>query len=261
MADSKKEDALQTLPAGILMERPDTAQKGDDRGRETMERDDIQMPRLALAQALSPQIEEGNAKLIANLKIGELFNDLEGTIYGKGPLYFAIIRRDKPRGIQFAPIEEGGGVIDMNVPLDDPRMQFTMEGGKKVKPVATKFYDFIIVLLGGTNVKPMTVVALSFKGGGLKVAKQLNGLVTMRDAALFKGVYKVEAKIKQVPKPHYIYVIENAGWAGPELEPLLEVAWKTFADKKIAIQREPGDDDFVPSELENQAQPEGAPRM
>lgn len=237
---------------GIVVDRPETAKKGDMTGRETIGRDDIQMPRLALSQALSPQLTEGNEKLIPGLKVGELFNDLTGEIYGKGPLYFAIIRRDRARGVQFAPIEEGGGVIDPDVPLDDPRMQFTTVDGKRVKPVATKFYDFIIVLLGGNNVKPMTPIALSFKGGGLKVAKQLAGLIQMRDAALFKGIYEVHVEIKQQPKPHYVYVVKNAGWAGPQIEGQLEEMFNVFKDKPLDISREPGADDDIPFDVPGQ---------
>jgi hypothetical protein len=112
------------------LQRPSFIPKSSE-GTENITKDDIQMPRMALAQPMSPQLVEGDPKFIEDLKTGQLFNDLTSENFGKGPILFSVIRADRPRGVEFNPLDEGGGIKDFNVPLDDERMQF--HGAEKPK--------------------------------------------------------------------------------------------------------------------------------
>lgn len=180
-------------------------------GTEHITQDDVQIPRLVIAQQMSPEIEDGNAKFIPDLRAGQMFNSLTKRIYGKEPLDFAVVRATKPRWVEFAPREEGGGVVDPNVPEGDPRTEFwTDEDGKRRSPRATKFYDFILVL-DPYNVQEL--VALSLKSTGLTVARQLNGFIQMRQAAVYAGLYRLEPKQKRNPKgTFYQFDIRPNGW-------------------------------------------------
>jgi hypothetical protein len=158
--------------------------KGDEIKFET---DDVRPPRLGLAQSNSPQVKRGNPKTIDGLREGDLFNDLTQQVYGEGPLEIVVIRYLGHRAMQFRDMKEGGGVIDFNVPLDDPRCQFT-DGppdpvtGKptRVKPIATHFYDYLVWLPETSE-----IVALSMKGTSLKAAKESND--TMAEAQAKPG--------------------------------------------------------------------------
>lgn len=206
MADEK----LLKASEAISTNRPEfipTAQEGLDH----LEQDDVQIPRLVIAQAMSPELLEDNAKYIDGLKPGLIFNSLTQRIYGKGPLDFAVVRGSKPRWVQFAPREEGGGVIDPDVPAGDPRTEFTTDAdGKRRNPVATKFYDFIIVL---DPEGAQEIVALSLKSTGLTVAKALNGLMKLRNAPIYSGIYSATAKSKKNPKgTFYQFDLRPNGW-------------------------------------------------
>ena len=83
-----KNSALVKKEAANLMNRPTFIEAQDTRGAEHIGKDDIQMPRLGLAQAQSPQMLDGDPKFIDNLRVGELFNNVTDTNYGKGPLFF-----------------------------------------------------------------------------------------------------------------------------------------------------------------------------
>lgn len=204
---AKATSEIAPFKIGDLAAAPDYIKDGDRRGLEGIGKDDILMPRLALAQALSPQVTEGDPNRIEGLKAGDLFNSLKGTIYGgREPVFVQIIRKDRPRAMEFRPIKDGGGVLDPNVPLGDPRLDWGEPGEK---PVATLFRDYLAILLPQRE-----IIALSFKSSGIKVAKALNGLIAMRGSRpIFAGVYAIWTGTELKPKPHQVFLVDNAGWA------------------------------------------------
>lgn len=226
-------------------------------GTEGMTREDMIMPRLALAQKMSHEVDPENAKFIDGLEIGELFNSVTKQIYGEGPLEFVVLKRDVPRYVEFNPLDQGGGIKDMNVPANDPRTQFTRGAdGKSVKPIATKFYDFIVMLLPS-----MEVIGLSFKSTGLKAARLLN--TTLASPLLTKDgpkkvpVYARKFMIKSASAENKhgkfkVYVAETSnimsdtsatnangdpipGLVNQELFGFVKVYFDSFKDKAITI--------------------------
>jgi hypothetical protein len=196
-----------STPVGALAPAPDYFKKDDRRGLEHTAQSDVNIPRLALAQALSPQVTDGDPNRIPDLKVGDLFNSVTGQIYGK-EVFVQVLRKMPLRAMEFNPIEDGGGVKDPNVPLDDERLRWGKSGVKKDdKPKATLFRDFIAVVLPQRE-----IIALSFKSSGLTVAKTLWGLVVMRNRPVFAGRYRISTGVELQPKPHQVYKIENADW-------------------------------------------------
>jgi len=190
-------DELQKTASGALM-RPSFIPQGDTRGTEDITRDEMNIPRLAIAQQTSPEVLPEGERSIPGLAFLSMFNTVTKEIYGRGPIEFAVLRRDPPRWVQFAPIAEGGGLIDPNVPVGDPRTLFrTGPDGKRLAPVATQFWDYFILLLSVSGKKMADLngnlmdhlVGLSLKSTQIKVAKQLNTLIKMRSAPLFAGKY------------------------------------------------------------------------
>jgi len=228
-----KQSLVKSTPTDLDI--PAYIKQGDVRGTEHITREDVQMPRLALAQAQSPQLLEDHPKYIDGLKLGQLFNNLTGQIYGKGPLEFCIVRADPPRGVEFNPLEQGGGVKDLSVPLDDPRMQFGPNGEK---PVATKFYDYVVMLLPSRE-----LVSLSFKSTGLKVARRLNGLIKLRNIPLFAAKYSLTTTMEKNKAGTFAqYVIGNAGVVDEATYHVAEQAYDTFKHRAIAFDRDASDE-------------------
>jgi len=266
---AKEKEALATVDpfAGMVTtERPADGKAGGPPSH--IGRDDVAMPRLALAQKTSPQLESTDAKFIEGLKYTEMFHSADYRNFGNGPVLFTILRADPPHYIEFRPMDQGGGIVERNVPANDPRTQFRNEGGKSVRPIADKFYDFIVLVLNGFDPNdPMTnVMALSFKSTGIAAAKALNNLITFRgNRELFRGVYKLtSAASKNSKGPFAIYKVANAGWLS-EGTPVFEAAkemWSALKDQVIEIDREHptvGDPDgFDPEEIERAA---GAPQQ
>ncbi len=259
---TKTEEALSAIPKGLegmmTLDRPAGKDEGT-LGNEGIGRDDISMPRLDLAQKMSPQIDNTNAaKYIEGLQFTDIFHSQTRKNLGKGPLHFVILRRDDPRWIEWIPRNEGGGIRDKDVRFGDPRTKFGPDGEK---PIATEYYDFIVLLLEGFDPKdPMeSIVALSLKSSAIKAAKHLNLLVTARGPKIIsKGVYELTTghdTDKKSGGVFAIYKFRNAGWLKPgsAIEKTAIELFEAWKDRTVEFEREPGGDDFVPADIERNA--------
>ena len=230
-------DELVKASNALATNRPDfipTTQEGLDH----LEQEDVQIPRLVIAQAMSPELQEDNSKYIADLKAGLIFNSLTQRIYGKGPIDFAVVRATKPRWVEFAPRDAGGGVVDPEVPAGDPRTEFwTYDQGKRRNPIATKFYDFIIVL---EPEEAREIVALSLKSTGLTVARSLNGLMKLRNAPIYAGIYNASSKVKKNPKgTFYQFDLRPNGWPkSAETMEFLKELYEALKTEPVKIHQE-----------------------
>tara|TARA_R110000824_G_scaffold46873_3_gene134247 strand:+ start:955 stop:1704 length:750 start_codon:yes stop_codon:yes gene_type:complete len=214
------------------LEAPSFVEVNDRRGTEHLTKDDMQMPRLALAQKMSNQLDPQHPSYLPDLRTGELFNDVTGNVYGSEPLRFAVIRSDPPRGIEFSPLEEGGGVKDMNVPLDDPRMLFGPDGEV---PVATRFYDYVVVLLDHEE----ELIAMSLARTGVKAAKSLNTLMKVRKGPAFAGVFTATPTTETNNKGTYgVWKFQNAGWVSKEQYQRFNDLYESLKEKNLVIDRE-----------------------
>jgi len=222
------------VPPGAMMERPSFIPSSQE-GTEHMEQEDVQIPRLSIAQQMSPELEDGHSKFIGDLKVGEIFNSLTQKIYGKGPLDFAIVRASKPRWVEFAPRDEGGGVVDPDVPAGDERTEFWVDDfGKRRPPKATKFYDFVLVLDPDGD---REIVAMSLKSTGIAVAKALNGLIKIRNAPIYAGIYRITSRTKKNAKgTFHQFNIQPAGWPKTEdTMKFLEELYRALRTKEVKI--------------------------
>jgi hypothetical protein len=248
----------------IDLARP-AGEDAEDRGTENIRPEDVLIPRIGIVQKTSKELEENHPRFIEGAKFLDLYNSVTRGLYGRGPVHFVVLRVDRPRGVQFRPLDEGGGILDPNVPLDDPRMAFgevDPATGKATKPLATKFYDFLVLVLTGLDLADpgANLAAFSFKSTGIKAAKQLNMLIMQRGPkALYKGVYEVSvAQDSNASGAFGVYKIKNAGWLKPDsavekLAAEMFQAWK-HVETKIDREDTPEDPDgFDPARYEAEA--------
>lgn len=239
MADETKTELvtdLATIAGTNSLTAPDYLKEHSGvEGLEHVTQDDIVVPRILIAQQMSPQVNPEKPAYMEELRIGQMFNGLTGQIYGKGPLYFSVVRADPPRWVEFIPRDQGGGVKDPNVLHGDPRTLFQPDGKP---PIATKFYDFIVIILQGSQV-PNEMVALSFKSTALKVARTLNGLMQGRMKPIWSGLYALNAVSTQNTKgTFYIPMVKNANWVPANIAmAVTKPAFDSLKNKVIDIDR------------------------
>ncbi len=181
------------------------------RGFEDTVSSDLMIPRLGLAQANSPQVTDGDPARIAGAVPGDLFNSVTGMLYGKS-VTVQVIRKMPLRAMEWRPIEEGGGVIDPDVPIGDPRLNWGTSGDKKKdRPQAMLYRDFLAVILPGRE-----LIALSFKSSGISAAKTLWGLATTSNRDCFAPQIKITTDTKLKPQPHKVYKVALVDWVSKE---------------------------------------------
>jgi len=186
---ARKAEITTTSPTSLASTRP-------PRGTEHITSEDVMMPRLGLAQAISPVVNKQDSEYIEGLDVGDFYNTVSSTIYGPGPLTMSVIVARPPRAVEFAALADGGGIIDAHVPLHDPRLQFGEDGSP---PQATKFYDYVLWLHDSDE-----LIAMSLARSAIKAAKSLNGLIRMRGGgAIFDGRYTVTSVQKSSSQGSY----------------------------------------------------------
>lgn len=237
------------MPQAVA-ERPDWLKTGDTRGAENVAMSDLRIPRLLIAQDLSPQMKSSKPEYIEGLKSYDMFNSLTGQIYGRGPLTFVPIRMDK-RAIEWYPRDskEGEGIKDRDVAWDDPRCQFG-PGGEP--PVATRYYDVIALLL--PTFEP---IVISLHNSQFKHGQTLLSLIKMRGAFPFwAGLYTVQ--VVEESKDKYLWggfkfgevktPDGKRGWTPADVAARAEETYAAFAGKKLADDEA---DRFDPADYEN----------
>lgn len=235
------EDKVVVVGATALA-RPSFIPADDRRGTENIKRTDLILPRLALAQGLSPELEEGGPKYVEGLKKGDAFNSLTSEVYGKDPIDVVIVRIEDDRFVEFNPLAEGGGVKDFKVPADDPRTQFGPNGEK---PVATRFSEFVALRLPGRE-----PIALSFKGSGLAAAKRLKSLVKwysdlMGGVPAFASVFTLTpTSVTNTKGTFSVFTVKmKPGAITEETYKFASDLYNSWKDQELAVEREPGADD------------------
>lgn len=267
-------DELARTTDGTLTttERPSWIPAGDTTGTDGITADELRLPRLSIAQGLSAQITPGDASYIDGLKLFDLFNDLTGEVYGKGPLTFVCVKR-VVRRIEFVPRAEGGGIVDMDVPPNDARMQWTQDdNGNRLPPRATRFVEFVVLLVkpGSTVPEPIVLSIKDTNKWNRQASERLTGFIKLPhpkfgNLPIYGKVYTIESGQGKndkgtfgVPVIKMLHVKDGNGKDVPALlqDPTLGKFAMDFAesmrDKDYTVDREGmGSTDFDPVALEN----------
>ncbi len=233
----------------LTNERPSFIAEGDRTGTEDIGIDDVRMPRLVIAQGLSPEMTPGDPAHIPGLTMFDMFNSGTKQIYGKGPIYFVVVKRDTRR-IEFKPRIEGGGVVDLDVPKGDDRLKWH----GKIPPVATTFTEFVSLLLKADGVtEPIVISVKHTNKHNTNAAKDLNGFISergrMRGLPIYSTIYSAESVGVRndkgtfgVPSFKPVRTLPNTD-AGRKLYEEAASYALQLTGKNIIIDREPGDED------------------
>ena len=232
------------------IEKPSFIKEGDQRGTENIGANDIKPPALRIAQSNSPEAKRSEKdKYIQGLTEGMFFNSATKEIYGEGPLQLIVVNQLGHRNVEFDPVDKKV-VLDFAVPDGDPRTQFSTEvkDGKqvRVKPRATTFYDYLVLVVheGGND-----LATVSLKSTQLKKARELNTLLAGSKMPSFSFLFEV------TPVPEHG---KGNSWYGWKFSPKGYVSEAQYAEasklydkmlgKNIEIEQEGDDepDDKIP---------------
>ena len=163
---------------------PSYIKQGQNRGNENVSNEDLQLPRIDVLQALSPQINKKKDEYIDGAEVGMLFNTLTGELYPEGvsitPISFAkrhLVWVDRKKD------SEGGlrGVFDS---ADEAELfAQSQEDEDKLEIVPTA--EHLVLLDDGSE------VILSMAKSKMKVSRKFNSLVRLNGGDRFSRRYKI----------------------------------------------------------------------
>lgn len=263
LAKVSSDELASIFGAPVGLERPDFIPEGDKTGTEGITKEDLRLPRLGIAQGLSPQMIPGDTQYIEDLKLYQMFNDTSKEVYGSGPVFFIAVRRDV-RCIEFG--EDGKSIIDFDVPRNDPRVtQWRPDPGrpgKKLPPAATLFNEYISMLVKkGGGLEPVVISVKNTNKYNRRAASDLNGFIKMHASQAAKSVpiygviYSIESKSEKndsgqfgVPVFKQVGYIPNTDLGASLFLKVSEYA-ESMKDKVIGVNREGQGEDPIEGEF------------
>lgn len=174
--------ALSTLPEYLR------GKVGNLAGLEEVGQEDVLIPRLCIAQAMSHEVTKGDPKFIPELRPGNFFNSVTGEIYGERvvvvPLFFF------HQFIEFIPKEQGGGIAAQYTNRAEVRPG-DLEFKDGNKPIVTEFKNEMSLLIN-QETGAYTPLVISFKSTGMRVAKKWNSLMRSTQLPAYARSYVLE---------------------------------------------------------------------
>lgn len=233
-------------------------------GSEDIGVDDIRLPRLAIAQGLSPQMVPDTSQYIPDLKLFDMFNDVTGDIYGRGPLKFVPVYW-QVKNIEFEQGPDGkntGIILDDDVPSGDPRTKWSKDDdGNKVRPSATRYTELVVMLLRPDLPAETVIISIKETNRHMRRAAQvISGALVELPRPYYGGVYSVKVMPEKFDKGTagvFVFGIRPTLWnSDRELYERGKALHESLRGKTIVVNREmptTEDDSFNPEELEREA--------
>lgn len=161
---------------------PDYIKQGSSRGNENVEADDLQLPRLDVLQALSPQVNKKKESYIEGAEVGMLFNTLTGELYPEGVRITPVSFKKSYLVWVDRKIDNGGGLRGV---FDSEREanEFVASDPDKAKLEVVPTAEHFVLLDDGSE------VILSMSKSKMKVSRKFNSLVRLSGGDRFSRSY------------------------------------------------------------------------
>ena len=211
-------------------------------GLENVGRDEIQFPRIEIAQDSSGATKKAHSAHIEGIESGDLYNTLTREIYSQPlrviPIMFFY------NYIKFRPQDQGGGVLRMADTAEGINPKDLLFGPNSEKPVWTTIFNFLCFLPGHGQ-----VVVVSMKSTSATVAKQWLSLQTLfGKRPAYARAYTLASTFKENGANSYFnYLpVKSTGFVSEEDYKTCEQLYHQFAGKTIqaAEQAEDGQTAF-----------------
>jgi hypothetical protein len=161
---------------------PSYIKQGQDRGNENVTSEDLQLPRIDVLQALSPQINKKKDEYIEGAEVGMLFNTLTNELYEAGvrvtPISFVkrfLVWVDRKKD------SDGGLRSVFETAHEAEAFMQSQEDEEKLEMVPTA--EHLVLLDDGTE------VIISMAKSKTKVSRKFNSLVRLNGGDRFSRSY------------------------------------------------------------------------
>lgn len=207
------------------------------RGSEQAGTDDITIPRIALVQALSPQIDDTDPAYIEGVKAGDIINSLTGENYGKEltiiPIYFNkeyVIWKDRKKGggmfgVHQTKAEAVNALQYLDPPVEDYNVEDTVQ-------------QFVFIVNADGSI---TEAMLSMSRTKMSVSRKLQSLIRLTKMDSFACMYRLSVVAAQSDLgKYYNFAVTPAGYASEEHFYAAETCYNSITsnEKKYVAHKE-----------------------
>jgi hypothetical protein len=243
-------DELVKAEAGALESTARPSWMEQTTGSQDITSDDIRLPRLAIAQGLSPQMIPDKSEYIPDLRMFDMFNDVTSEIYGRGPLKFVPVYWHV-KNIEFEKDDKGkntGIIVDDNVPSGDPRTKWSKDPQLgKMPPRATRYTEMVVYLVR-PELPPETII-ISIKETNRymrRAAQTISGALVEIPRPYYGGVYTVKTmpeKFDEGTAGVFVFGIRPTLWnQDRELYERGKMLQESLKGKTIVVNRDVSED-------------------
>lgn len=206
-----------------LATMPEFLRQGPGRGNENVDMEDMAVPRLCILQALSPELDENDAKFIPGAKVGQMFNSVTKEVYDFVRVVNVAFTK---QWLLYRTRKAGGGLRGVFDSEEDAvRNLQALEDPQNHEVVFTANHFCILVDNAGDFAGEIVVSCTSTK---LKVSRNWNSIIRLKGGDRFAGVWTiVTSKEKNDKGTYYNFAISPAGWVK---EPVYHRAQALYAD-------------------------------
>lgn len=205
---------------------PDYIKQGSNRGSENVKATDIVIPRLELAQALSPCVSKKDPEYIEGAEPGMLFNSLTRELYGPAvlicPVYYRtefLVWRDRKKGGGFRGAYPTNTEAQKRIKEEENPEEFeAIETGQQIV--------LVIKEDGGVD-----EAVISMNRTKLKISRELNSLVRIAGGDRFSRTYTLMGVEEQNAnnEDYFNYSFSISGFPSLEVYKQAEAMYDSIA--------------------------------
>lgn len=175
---------------------PSFIKEDDRRGDENVGNEDILIPRLDLAQALSDCVKKKNPAYIEGIEVGDFYNSLTREIYGD-EAFFIPVYFEKVYALWIA--RDSGGGFRGVFPTEAAALEAGKLEEKPTEVIDTGMHYGLVV--NGDSIEQVTIPMARSK---MKVSRNLNSLCKMTPGPRFAQIYRFSSFETEGPKGDYV---------------------------------------------------------
>lgn len=175
------------VQAGDDAQLPAYMRQDSARGSENVTTDDLIIPRLEIAQALSPCVDEGDPAYIEGCKPGMLFNSVTRKLYGDSVIFVPVLFMNQY--LCWRDRDKGGGFAGAHDTIEQARAAIAEQPDpQEWEPQQTGQHFGLIVLNANGDTEEIVISMAKTK---LKVSRNFNSLIRINGGDRFSRAYVV----------------------------------------------------------------------
>lgn len=189
---------------------PDYIKQGAGRGNEHVQMEDVVIPRIEVAQALSPCLKKSDPEYIEGAEVGSLYNSLTRELYGDKILVCPVIFRKEY--LVWKDRLKGGGFRGAHATQQEAQVRILEQPSDEQKDYMVNETGQHLVLVVHDDGRTEEAM-VSMSKTKLKISRQWNSLVRINGGDRFARLYLLFTQDDETPKGEFKnFAVQTGGF-------------------------------------------------